>query len=346
MRPSQTRWRHVVLASVTTLGLIVPSAAANTASESEPVFGWDLLEDPGSLETFHSLDAVSEDIAWAASVDQTVVRTVDGETFTDVTPPRGSSMNFFDVEANDANHAMVLGVDFVTSLIYHTSDGGVTWREAFAQSGYFNCIAMFDRQHGFAFGDPVDGDFQVILTRDAGRSWTPIPGSAIPDAVPGEGADQYAGNCAAATGQRGFFGTAYAGGRVFRTEDRGHTWTVSAGPGASISSLDFRTNRLGLVMGGSWMRTTDGGVTFEELEIPVPVYDVAWWSDRRGDERLSIDEAQKTAFAVGYWGSKVSRDRGKTWTDIDGGAAFHSVDCVELACWAVGNSGIGKLTVE
>ena len=55
--------------------------------------------------------------------------------------------------------------------------------------------------------------------------------------------------------------------------------------------------------------------------------DVAWWSDRRGNQRSRIPRAQRTVFAVGETGSDVSRDRGKTWDQFDDGTVA-SVDCV------------------
>ena len=56
--------------------------------------------------------------------------------------------------------------------------------------------------------------------------------------------------------------------------------------------------------------------------------DVAWWTDRRGDQRPPITEDQKTVFAVGPDGTDVSRDRGRTFERIDDGA-FYSIDCLE-----------------
>jgi len=351
-----------VLALVSTFGAPAsardrgPVAATHEPTAARPVdylpeFGWDVLEDTGIVTTFHSLDAVSEDVAWVASVDQAVARTVDGKTLHDVTPRRGSQMNFFDIEAVSADVALVFGVDFVTSLIFRTNDGGNSWERVFSESGYFNCMAMFDRRHGFAFGDPIDGEFQIIVTSDGGRSWSPIPAPDIPDALDGEGADQYPGNCAAATGRSAFFGTAYSaeGGRVFRSLDRGATWEVSeTSLSGGVQSLDFRTNRLGLALGYTWARTTDGGATWHEFDVTTNPGDVAWWSDRRGDERTSVSGAQKTAFTVGWGGNNVTRDRGKTWMSLGDELGFTSVDCVEssAACWAVGGSGIAKLTVS
>ena len=31
---------------------------------------------------------------------------------------------------------------------------------------------FWDRDHGIVFGDPVNGNFQVLVTSDGGRTWT------------------------------------------------------------------------------------------------------------------------------------------------------------------------------
>jgi hypothetical protein len=110
-----------------------------------------------------------------------------------------------------------------------------------------------------------------------------------------------------------------------------------------VSAIDFRTNRVGLATGASALdRSTDGGSTWEPVKTPPDGsrYDVAWWSDQRGDTRASVPDLQKIVFAVGSSGSDVSLDRGRNWEEFDGGS-FNAVDCVQrtLVCWAAGNGG-------
>jgi hypothetical protein len=290
-----------------------------------------------------------------------------------------------DVEATSADEALVLAHVFAdeTTVVYRTTDAGTSWTEAFVSATFVNCIAMFDRRHGFAMGDPVDGKFQIIVTSDRGRSWDLVPSTGMPDALEGEVGVGFGGECAAATGRKAFFGTAaytpsdprlpawggtlpnneFTGaetGRVFRSSDFGLTWEVAPTPvRCCIWGMDFRTNRLGLAIGGDFLsdpvltdrlaRTTDGGVTWVALNDPlleINHVNLAWWSDRRGDER-SVPDAQRTVFATGET-SLVSRNRGKTWELFDDGPMY-SIDCVkrDLSCWGAGPDGrIAKLVVD
>jgi photosystem II stability/assembly factor-like uncharacterized protein len=354
-------------------------------SGGDPVFSWELL-DSGSEAIFSTLDAVSSDVAWVGSLDGQVLTTADGGvTFTNVTPPHDpTGQQVLDIEASSADEALVLAYVFAdeTSVMYRTTDAGTNWTEASVAP--VGCIAMFDRRHGFAMGDPVDGKFQIIVTGDRGRSWDLVPSTGMPDALEGELSIGFGGECAAATGRKAFFGTAAylpqpdgrlsplrgiapageragaANGRVFRSTDFGLTWEVAPTTvRCCIWGLDFRTNRLGLAIGGDWndpvlsdrlSRTTDGGVTWQAVNAPeleIPHVSLAWWSDRRGDEAGSIPAAQRIVFATGET-SLVSRDRGRTWESFDD-SPMYTIDCVEdgLSCWGAGPDGrIAKLVVD
>jgi photosystem II stability/assembly factor-like uncharacterized protein len=68
----------------------------------------------GSPNTLTTVDVVNPQVIWAvgggfAANDGTVVRTLDGgQTWENVTPPDGTTQVFREVEAFDANHAVVL----------------------------------------------------------------------------------------------------------------------------------------------------------------------------------------------------------------------------------------------
>ena len=329
----------------------------------DPPFTWE-WHTTGSFGNLASVDAVSDQVAWAVSTDTAeVLLTVDGgTTFEEVAPPEGiiDGLQFYDVEAKSADEALVLAAGTgPQSRIYRTTDGGDSWDETFRavdEAAFFDCMTMFDENRGLAMGDPVNDKYQIVVTSDAGATWDYAPTDGMPDAMPGEWAWAVSGQCVTATGRTAWFGTgAGPEARVFRTADYGQTWTaastgLAAGATGGIMALDFRTNKVGIAIGGDFTlgvlgiaRTTDSGVTWDVVEGAVPdAYrtGISWWNDLKGDERSIIDQ-QKVVFTVGLTGSDVSMNRGKSWAKFDSNS-LNAVDCVKgtSVCWASGGGGV------
>jgi photosystem II stability/assembly factor-like uncharacterized protein len=72
------------------------------------------------------------------------------------------------------------------SRIYQTADGGQTWTLRFktrTKMPFFDALAFWDRQHGLAMSDPVNGRFLIVATDDGGKTWQPVPGDKMPPAL-------------------------------------------------------------------------------------------------------------------------------------------------------------------
>jgi photosystem II stability/assembly factor-like uncharacterized protein len=137
--------------------------------------------------------------------------------------------------------------------------------------------------------------------------------------------------------------------RVFRSSDRGKTWTVADVPllagieSAGAFSLAFRDSHHGMVVGGDYRKpndatatvaaTRDGGKTWTPIEDPPQFRSgVAWAKDRW--------------MAVGTSGSDFSLDDGVTWKPLD----RQNYNCVAFTAagvgWAVGpKSRIAKFAI-
>jgi photosystem II stability/assembly factor-like uncharacterized protein len=311
-------------------------------------YAWQLTP-TGSTAGLRGLSAVSADVAWASGSLGTVLRTVDrGATWETVSPPGVSSLQFRDIEAFDEDDAVILSIGTGTdSRVYVTSDGGLNWTLSFRNddpNAFYDCMTFYDRKRGLALSDPVDGKFRIIATEDGGRSWRVVSGG-MPAALPGEFAFAASGQCLVSTGgKHAWFATGGgAQARVFRTDDRGETWQVTATPirsgaSAGIFALAFRDPRHGLAVGGDFTtptiapdalaRTADGGASWQLVEdAPNEYRSGAHWITGRD------------AVVVGPSGSDVSLDRGRTWQRFDDGS-FDTVDCADpRACWASGTQG-------
>lgn len=151
--------------------------------------------------------------------------------------------------------------------VLRTTDGGATWVNAMpnawtATEAYPNHIHFFDAQNGIVLGDPVNGNWEIYKTADGGATWTPVTGLPAPLVQPApNGMETSFPKSTFVKGDNVWFGTKY--GRVYRSTDRGLTWSVSETGLSIVHTLHFkdemngRANRFAEVM-----QTTDGGVTW------------------------------------------------------------------------------------
>jgi photosystem II stability/assembly factor-like uncharacterized protein len=339
-----------VLKRILLLAGLCGLTAVSLASAGSSGYAWH--DTPtGSAASLRGLSAVSATTAWASGSLGTVLRTTDrGATWQQVGPPGTQDLQFRDIEAFDADHAVIMSIGANPSdfRIYVTANGGQTWALTFVNSeptAFYDCMTFFDSRLGLALSDPPDGlHFRVIATDDGGLTWH-VTGTQMPDALPGEFAFAASGQCITSDhGRRAWFGT--GGGtqaRVFRSDDGGASWTVAptpiaSGPTAGIFALAFRGQQHGLAVGGDFLaetaspdnfaRTADGGASWSLLPAAPQEYrSGATWVDGH------------TALAVGPSGSDVSTDAGTTWQRFDDGS-LHTVDCARpTACWASGADG-------
>ena len=311
----------------------------------------------GTKARLRGLAVVSAKVVWASGAQGTYVRTTDGGiTWKSATVPGAADLDFRDVHAADERSACLLSIgEGEKSRIYQTADGGNTWAVRFINhdpGGFLDAIAFWDADHGIAMGDTVDGRFTILTTGDGGVSWKKPPSEHMPLALKGEGAFAASGTCLVVQGDRNaWFGTGGAAvSRVFRTADRGQSWTVhetpiSAGnPSSGIFSLAFRNQNDGVAVGGDYRSaeqsnrvvatTADGGQTWTLPKGQGP-----------GGYRSAVayvpGAAQTTLVAAGPTGSDLSTDGGQTWMPL-GTLGFHTVGFAGPidGGWGAGEDGL------
>lgn len=348
--------RPIYFMGISTLAAAACVAGART-DVPQPIPPQWVVQSSGTSASLRGLSAVSRSVVWASGSGGVYLRTVDGgSTWRADTVPGATHLDFRDVQGVGANTAYLLSAgEGPLSRIYKTNDGGRSWSMQFLNQhprGFFDGMAFWDADNGIAFSDPVDGRFLIVTTRDGGMSWRPVSPESIPPALPGEAAFAASGTGIVVQGQGNvWFGT--GGGsvaRVFRSSDRGRTWTVAntpvpAGNSAGIFSLAFSDERNGVAVGGDYLKpgearnnllvTRDGGQTWTVPEGTPPA------GYRSAVAHLP---GTRTLIAVGTSGSDYSTDGGVTWVHMDS-VPYNSVSFAPgaNAGWAVGPRGrIGR----
>lgn len=299
--------------------------------------------------SLRGLSVVSEKVIWASGTGGTVIRTTDGgKAWKVMAVPGAEKLDFRDIEAFDANTAYILSIgNGASSRIYKTTDGGKSWKEQFtntSEKAFFDAIACWDSKNCIAMSDPVDGHYVLINTTD-GERWQPIVSNRMPAAKDGEAAFAASGTCLY-IGPNGdvFLVSGGTDARVFKSTDRGKSWTPATTPivkgtsGSGIFSIAFRNELHGTIVGGDYEKpnepantvafTRDGGKSW---------YDGEGLSGYRSAVAY-IDD--RTTIAVGTNGTDISYDRGGVWKKI-GSENLNAVAAKgPKAVWAVGPNGL------
>ena len=230
-----------------------------------------------------SLSVPSEQVCWAAGdlwppnpggPYAGYSRTTDGgNTWVCDSIPGAENANLSQIVGLDADTAYAAVYQFHYSVskpkgVFKTTDGGATWtkQNAYASSGGGpSYIYFFDAQNGVAIGDP---NLETYTTTNGGLNWNQV---SMPPAVDNE-YTWVGGTSIAGAGNRLWFGTTR---RLLSSTDRGNTWSASPPLADGIRwyyALAFQDSNTGMYAlygegpGSSYRRTTDGGVTWNEID--------------------------------------------------------------------------------
>lgn len=298
--------------------------------------------------SFRGLSVVNEKVVWASGTGGTVIRTADGgATWKVMTVPGAEKLDFRDIEAFDEKTAYILSIgNAENSTIYKTTDGGATWTRQFEgtkKETFFDAIACWDDKNCLAMSDPFEGHYVLIETKD-GENWKEIKSNKMPAARDGEAAFAASGTCLIVHDRS----TAYivSGGdaaRVFRSNDRGQTWEVVNSPivsgtsGSGIFSIAMWDAKNGVIVGGNYEKPTENKAN---LAFTTDAGTTWTLGKGLGGYRSGVTYVDaKTIVAVGSNGSDISKDGGKTWTNLDQ-ANYNAVQAKgKKAVWAVGATG-------
>ena len=249
---------------------------------------WTKVDVP-TTASLRGLSVINQNVIWASGTGGTVIKTIDGgKTWSVIVVPGAEKLDFRGIHAFDDKTALIMSsgpAEQGQARIYRTTDRGKNWQQVFEDKRagiFFDAIAFWDRRHGIVLSDPIDGHFALFRTDDAGATWKQIPPPAIPLSLPSEGAFAASNSCLTVAGERNvWFATGGAKvARVFRSGDRGKTWSVVETPmhppnaSSGIFSLAFWNAKEGIAVGGDYvhpessdlpnvMFTRDGGRSWQ-----------------------------------------------------------------------------------
>jgi photosystem II stability/assembly factor-like uncharacterized protein len=249
---------------------------------------WSKVDVP-TTASLRGLSVINQNVVWASGTGGTVIETIDGgKTWSVIAVPGAEKLDFRGIHAFDEKNALIMSsgpAEQGQARLFRTQDGGQSWQQVFEEKRrgiFFDAIAFWDRRHGIVLSDPIDGHFALFRTEDGGATWKQIPPPALPPSLPNEGAFAASNSCLTVQGEQNvWFATGGAKvARVFRSSDRGKSWSVAETPmhpanaSSGIFSLAFSDATKGIAVGGDYahpdsselpnvMFTSDGGRSWQ-----------------------------------------------------------------------------------
>jgi photosystem II stability/assembly factor-like uncharacterized protein len=212
--------------------------------------------------------------------------------------------------------------------IFKTINGGTDWVKqgtAFpGAGGHPSEIYFFDSETGLCVGEPRNGYWEIYTTTNGGTNWIRVPSASIPAPAQGD----FTGDGIARTGAGNSFWFNSSSCSVYRTNDKGLTWSVSQNifpSPAYFTEIAFRDTLNGLALSyfgdeiNKCSRTNNGGVSWTRLPAPLSPPSSYWITYVPG---TSGSYFVTSHINLGYPvptlpGSMYTPDEGLTWKQVD-----------------------------
>ncbi|HOY30677.1 MAG TPA: PKD domain-containing protein [Bacteroidales bacterium] len=300
---------------------------------------------PVTSRGIRDICAVDTNVVWALGYDGSTASAPQIQEFTRTTNGgakwKASSIPGY----TGSGLAMISAVDSMNAwipvwyangggTIIRTSDGGATWTPQptaifTAPNGFPNVVHFWNINEGFCMGDPNGGYFEIYTTVDGGTTWVRVPQANIP---PHLSAEYGTTGLYSVVGDIVWFTTGK--GRVYKSVDKGHHWTVSAtGNTSQQMQISFRDANHGIVKVNvspyDTYFTIDGGATWQPLVFSGTFY---------ANDFCYVPGTTSTYISVGadyvnsFQGTSYSTDEGLNWNVIplSDTTQFLAVDFVDV----------------
>ena len=221
---------------------------------------------------------------------------------------------------------------------------------------FFDSMQFWNNKEGIALGDPINDCFNIIITRNGGKTWNKINCNALPKLEVGEAAFAASNTNIVVKNNKTWIVSGGKKSRVFYSADKGLTWTVLNTPiiqGQTMTGIftaDFYDETIGIIAGGDYEKpnqntqnkavTTNGGQSWQLV------------NDGQGFGYASCVQffpksKGKKLVSVGASGLFYSTDKGQSWKQFSTDKNLYTVRFIDSkTAIAAGKNKIIRITFD
>ena len=236
-----------------------------------------LLQDKFSIRAL----ALDQDKVWYAA-DQSRFGCFDLKTNqkNEIKLPSEKNAEFRSI-AQTEKYVFILNVGN-PALLYKISKEDLSYELVYQEiheKVFYDSMQFWNDKEGIAIGDPIEGSFSVITTRDGGVSWQKTPSDRLLHLEDGEAAFAASNTNIVIKGNATWIVSGGKKARIFYSSDKGKSWSVVETPivqgkqMTGIFTADFYNSSVGFISGGNYEAlnqnfdnkavTHDGGKTWK-----------------------------------------------------------------------------------
>jgi photosystem II stability/assembly factor-like uncharacterized protein len=280
------------------------------------------LNQPSSA-SIRGLSVLDDKVAWLSGSKANFAITTDGGKNWAWHQVKGyEKLDFRDIEAFSAKEAIIMSSG-TPAVILKTIDGGETWQEKYHKDDqiyFLDAMAFAGNSHGFVMGDPINGKFLLLETKDAGETWAAVADA--PAALKDEAAFAASGTCMRADGVLTIV-TGGSNSRMLISPLSGFKWAATAllltNGGPSRGAFSFAKGKSQtVIVGGNYAKDT----VADSVAYLLPLKKSAFKKNfpvvgPAGYQSCVEYLSAETYLSTGTPGSNITTDGGKTWRKID-----------------------------
>jgi hypothetical protein len=319
------------------------------ANAQKPVIN---ILDSGQKTSLRGLSVVDDNILWVSGSNGTVARSTDGgKSFEWLTVKDYEQRDFRDIEAFDANTALIMAVA-EPAIILKTKDGGKTWKKVFEDTtkGMFLDAMDFDENGtGAVIGDPINGNLFEAFTPDNGDHWAKLqnfdPAFKLEE---GEAFFASSGSNLKFTGDKNYPLLYVSGGTASRIFYREKFYTLNIlqgkeSTGANSVVINSR-HKNAVIVGGDFMMDTLSSQNCVLMQLKKePVFSLPQ-TPPHGYRSCVEYITEDKLITCGTSGIDISNDGGKNW-EIVSTLGFHVCQKAKKGSKIFLAGGDGKIAV-